>query len=466
MLRFPKGFLAFRQNDAGTVAPLAPAPGSNAQIITTPQTFNSVPLSNVEQASAAARAAIAAGQPIIPPAPGEGQPRVPAGRPEGGEFAPDPRRELPGGKPDDSTDRTPRAPGEEREVPDAPGVAPKPGEAAPDDEGGNGEGTDSHDDAALEELAVVIPAIGDGEEDLHIELEDKAAAGRLREIVSQVSQVEQREQAILADFDEIDRVRESVVADPVGYAMTVLGNDPAALDHLVLGTLTRPDVLARLGPKIQKMLADPNELRVVTSEQKGVRAEYRDLATQRIQENREVRENLNQIQQAIASVIPENLDQARAAVVFSDMLRDVQEYANRYDRLTIPVTDLPMLLARRLSALGIEPQDAAQRMTKAAMRRAPRGRSPLAGRAPVASNGNGTNGGAPARAAGKPDGKAFVASSDRRRAAGGIPAAGAGAPAGGHADLAPPTDKDGKPLGIEDTIKWHRARLKKNVRAY
>jgi len=449
-------------------APLKPEPGSNAQMIVMPNTGASAPAkSNIEQATDEARARLAQGGSAMPPssaaaARAAAQPRVAGGQPQGGQFAQDQlRREIPGGQPDEAVEETPRPdPGEQREVrPEEHGVVPDEQGQPPVPDEGDEEGAD-----VPEERAVVIPGLTEDEEELHVEFEDPAVASRLREIVSQASQIDRREQEVLQSFDEIDQMRESVTTDPVGFALNVIGQDQQALDHLVLGALTQPEVWQRLQPTLAKMVADPNEARLVAAEQKGRRADYRDEASRAIVQRREVRENLSQIQQAVASVIPETLDAERANVAFADMLRDLKEYADRYDLLTIPLHDLPTLLQRRLTALGIDPGEASQRMQRAALRRAPRGRSPLAGRAPAAPNGNGhqpPNG----RPSSKPNGQAFVASQDRRRAVAAIPSGGAGAPTSRN-DLTPPRDKDGNPLGIAATIEWHRGRVKKGVKAY
>lgn len=447
--------------------PLNPEPGSNASLVVMPNTGAAPARSATEIASAQALERLASTGTALPSTAAT-QPRVAAGHPNGGEFARSAVRELPGPNGDESPEGGREVREAERPAPGTEGSpAPvNPAEGQPGEEGQEetpAEGTDPNEHGEVLRR-LTVPALAEGEEEVNLEFEDPAVAQRLQGIVEQVATVSEREQAIMRDFDEIERVREAVLADPTGYAMSVLKDDPEAVEHLVLGLLTDPANWQRLSPRLQKMVTDANELRLVTAEQRAARAEYRDRANERIAEQRAVRENLGQLQTTVAAMIPETIAQAQAEVIFGDMMRDLKAYADAHDLVTIPIQHVPALLTRRLTALGIDPVEAAQRATKAASTRLPRGRSPLANRKAVpASTGKpaANNGRPPARK----DGAAFKASDERRRAVSAIPAAGAGSPSTGS-DLAPPRGKNGEVLSTEDTIKWHRARLAAGKRSY
>ncbi len=445
-------------------APLIPEAGSNVKLVTTPGTGGSPPdkpagpaLSAVEEASLKARENLEKfGNPL-------GQPRVApgdqAGR--GGQFARSTVEELPGGQPDDAGRDPTAAParGNERPAGDQPapeGQQPttgdKPAEGQPEGDQPAAEGDEKP------ELAVVVPALADDQQELHIELDDPEVAARLNDIVGQVSTIEQRETRILEAYDEIDQVRDSVTADPVGFALGMVQSDPAAVEHLVLGLLTQPDVWNRLKDKVAKIAADPNELRVVAAEQKGVRADYRAEAQTRIAEQREVRTNLQQVQAAVAAMIPEDVEPARAEEMYRVMLGRIGEYARGRDMLTFPVDQIAPFLTPTLTAFGLNPVEASQRAAKAVAKRGlPPKRSPFtATRTVPRTNGNGSGNGRPAPK--KPDGQAFKASDERRRQAA-APSAGAGSPTVPN-DLTPPRKPDGSAMSTEETIQWHRAKLK------
>ncbi|MGH3428485.1 MAG: hypothetical protein ACRDQZ_13110 [Mycobacteriales bacterium] len=305
--------------------------------------------------------------------------------------------------------------------------------------------------------------MGDGEE-LHIELDDPEVAARLNDIVGQAATIEQRESRVLDAYQEIDDVRDSVVADPVGFALNLVKSDPKGVDHLVLGLLTQPEVWQRLGPTIQKLATDPNEQRIVAAEQRGLRADYRAEAQERVAETRAVRENLNQLQSAVAAMIPEDVDGARANEMFRTMLGKIQEHADRHGLITFPIESIGPLLSPTLAAFGIEPIEAVQRAARAAMRRTVpprRGQAPFTATRPSAGHGNGSGNGRPAPK--KPNGQDFKASDDRRRAAA-APGAGAGSP-GTPNDLTPPRKPDGSAMSTEETIAWHRGVVKKRGNA-
>lgn len=435
-------------------APLNPSgENSNVRLVTVPGTGASAPeKSAVEQASDLARSNMEKyGNPLGAARTGDGkftQGTVkPVAEPVDGGVDP----------------AAPRG-GNERPAGDQPLAnteQPKPEDKAADGQPA-GEGTEEQHPAGEEEhpeLQVVVPALTDGEEELHIELDDPAVASRLNEIVGQAATIERRESAVLDAYQEIDDVRDSIVADPVGFALGLVKSDPEAVKHLVLGLMTDPAVWPQLEGTVKKLAADPNEFRIVAAEQKGARADYRSTAQTRIAEQRAVRENFSQIQSAVAAMIPEDVDGARANEMFGTMLSKIKEHADRHNLLTFPIESIGPLLTPTLAAFGIEPIEAVQRAAKAAMKRSlPRrpNQAPFTATRPSSTNGNGSGNGRPAPK--KPDGQAFKQSDERRRAAA-APGAGAGSPSAPN-DLIPPRKADGSAMSTEETIAWHRGRLK------
>jgi hypothetical protein len=439
--------------------PIVPGSDSSARLVTLPGTGASGPEKSfteaaTEQALQRLRETGSALPPALDRGDGTGQPRNPKGqlapgrealRDDGRADAPEGGNERPAG--DQPQPRT--------EEP-SKGDKPAEGEEAPKE----GEGTDT--DQPKPELTVKVPALSEGEEELEIELDDPAVAARVNSLLGEAATIERREQQVLDAYTEIDDVRDSIVADPVGFALNLVKSDPEAVEHLVLNLLTSPELWPKLEPVVKKLATDPNELRIVAAEQKGKRADYRTEAQTRVQEIRATRENLQQLQSAIAAMIPEDVDANRAQEMFNIMLGKVGEHATRHNLVTFPLESLGPLLTPTLTTFGIDPVQAAQRGAKVALRRGlPSRKNPLGTRPAASTNGNGSGNGRPAPK--KPNGQAFVDSAERRRQAA-APGGGAGSP-NTPSDLAPPRNQDGSAMGIEETLKWHRGIVRKRGNA-
>jgi hypothetical protein len=252
-------------------------------------------------------------------------------------------------------------------------------------------------------------------------------------------------------------VRESFEVDPAGFVLAHPAlRDPAAVEHLVLSLVTQ-DSAKELLAKVAKLASDPNELRVVKSEQVAARHTYREEASTRIAETRAVQQNLGDVQAACAALLPRDLTPERQRVAYADMLRDIQTYAQRHDLTTIEIQDIPLLLRNRLTALGVDPLAAPELVTAAvAQRRSGKPAARARGGAPAAK---------PAAASAARSGSDFVASAERRRAVA-VPGGGAGSPGGSPDDLTPPLKADGTKMGTAETIAWHRARLNKGIKSF
>ena len=348
---------------------------------------------------------------------------------------------------------------------------PAPGDAAPagtEDPNAVPAITDDPAPATEDELTVLLPG-REGDEEFAFKVETAEAADRLRQLKNgyvrgtalRVAQAE-----VAQRLEEVEGVRQMVDYDPAGFVMdNVLPENPAAVDHLILYTLTQPEVFNRLAPTLQKLLTDETEFRTVAAEQKAERFQQRETVQTRIHEARAVSANLADIQSTVGAILPSTMSPEAQQLAYADCMRDLKAHADRYNLLTLPVHEIPTLLARRLTALGINPVEAAQRAADAAVRNAgavgPSGKFP----APRAGTPNGSpaaNGGTPAP---RPGGKTFVTSMERRKEAGSIPPTGAGSPSN-----APPAftarKPDGSVMTTEEALAAHRARLAKGIRSY
>lgn len=408
-----------------------PTGGAGGVVIVTPQTGSAT-----EQASQAARDAIAATGTALPV------------RASDGTYAPP----LP-------VDGAPAAAAavEAARVAAAAKAAPAAGLVPTPEEKAAAEAKAAADAAPLEEGAEADPeaartvtlTLDDGELDVQFP-DDRSAtivrdaietAGRASDIMARAQQV----------IEEGDAIREYAEINPADFAEQALGDNLEGKKHLALSLLTDPKVYEAL-KLVLPQLATPEGMRLIAAEQKAARHEYRETAQHEMAQSRAITNNLEDIKAACVAVLPSTMTPDQQRVAYADLLRDVQRHAG--DRLTVPVEDLPLILRNRLSAIGVDPLKGAELMAQAVSARSRTGRAPARTVASPA---------APARPVAVPrNGQSFVASAERRKAAV-IPAAGAGAP-GSAADLSLPMNADGSKMSSEQAIAWHRARVAKGQR--
>jgi hypothetical protein len=423
----------------GGAAAAPPAPAATA----------GPPLTAVEAATAAARTAIATSGSALPPEepahPSARQPRT-----EGGEFAASTAvNEL--GEPPAAAAAAPAPAAAEEPAAPAPAEGEQPPAAA-------AEGEPPATEEEPNPLVVELPGRNPGET-LPIEVEDQDTADRLRQLANGYMRGEEAREYVAAEAQRTEELRghyesylDAVVADPGGVVLDELEGDPEALDHLVLYTLTRPDVWKRVGERVLQ-LADPNTLRLTAAEQAVERTNFqRDRATAG-ETRRAVRENLTQVQAVVGRMIPAELAAGQRTSLYSSCLNVLRDYAETHRLVTLDVDHVPAILARTLQQAGVDPvAAAAAAFAPAKKTAAPPAPAAAAAPAPAAAGAGKGGAAAPART-----GKEYVARAARLRT-GAIPAAGAGSPPAPAAT--PPPG-----MGIEEAVKWHRGRLAKGQRS-
>lgn len=289
-------------------------------------------------------------------------------------------------------------------------------------------------------------------------------------------EVRMAEQQITERANQLADRQAEIELDPVGFVLDLArdmpeielqdGTSVQIVDHLVLHLLSQPKIWDRLSPKVQALLEDEKELRTVRAEtgqqRHAIREEMRTVAEERAVVSR----NLQDVQATLGAILPASMPQAQQRLLYDDCLRDLKEYADRHRLLTLPIQDIPAILATRLTAYGVNPAEAATRATESAQRRASATRS---GRQSATRPASPSRAPAPpARSAAPPaprNGQRFVASARQRQVLAGLPAAGAGSPSGTPA-LTPPNNPDGTKMTIEQRVEWHRGQLRKGIKRY
>lgn len=435
------------------------------------------PLSAVEQASAAAREAIAKGQDPTAGKPDLGNVEDGSGRPvalpkrdpngtgkfaadgkrEIGEGAPDPRnRSLEGdvGGHDSEDDDEELAPGDgsEDEGEDLGADEGEEGDGeieaqdGADEEGGEGEGDEG------DENIVILPGRRPGQE-FQLQVDDPETAERLRQLTNGYMAGEAVRAAhadIEQKYQQLELAQDTIAEDPAGFWLSNLPQRSDLQAHAALSLLVQPEVWKLVAPRLTKMVSDPSALEAETTKVKVERYEMRDTLRDAAAERREVQRNLQQIQGTLGQLMPTDFSERQQSAFWRDSMTELQRYAEVHDLNTIPVADMPVILARVMQQHGINPVEAAARIGKGGTR----SRAPQPGERSTPKNG------APKKNGQRPSGKQFVEGQQRRAAAARVAPAGAGAPTTAAA-LTPPKKADGSAMSVAETTAWHRAQLQK-----
>lgn len=421
----------------------AAAPDAPAPLVPLPASAPNHPaLSATEQATKAARAALAAGHSLSDLGPAA-KPATP--RTESGQFA---KKDAEGSTPRPSPldAPTPAA----ADAPPAPANAETPPAAPLDGDPGDEQQGEVPAAPAAEEidnpdLVVGLPPRRDGEPALEIAAPDRETAEALRRLVNGYARREaiEQQQAQLADQAErYTQIQEQIQIDPVGY---LTGAVPAEVQaDVALSLLTQPDIWERVRDTVLSF-DDESTFNLTAAEARARRLELRDQLRTAVQQRHVVQENAAQVKQAVASLVPQTMSDEQAEAFYRDALRDLREHAERNGLRTLNVEDVPLLLARRMRMSGIDPMAAASRLA------APQDPTTTGtpARTPPTRQGAPASGSAPSQRTGAQFRQASVA----RKAAAVTPAGGAGAPAA--TPLAPPPGQS-----IAERIEWSRKHLK------
>jgi hypothetical protein len=232
-----------------------------------------------------------------------------------------------------------------------------------------------------------------------------------------------------------------LLVDPGGFVLENLSGDLPGQVSLVRNLLANPQVWQQVQREVLS-LDDPAAYRTFAAETQVRRGQEAEARRSELEEERAVRRNYTEVRGAVDRLAGE-LPEALRQVATYDMIRDLKTYSERHSLMTLPVQDIPAILAPRLKALGLDPVAVAARLAQAP---ASTTRSAAAAPAPTRTSAQ--------RRPSQPTGAQLAGASARKRAAGAVPGAGAGSPSA--AAVQPPRNPDGTPMGIRETVEWHR----------
>jgi len=366
-----------------------------------------------EQAAAAVREHMAQGlslgEAVEKVGAAQGQPRVPPGRPEGGQWTtPEKPLESPV-SPEPPEGGQPPAPVAEAPPAAEEGVQPPPEEAPP------------------EPRVFVI----DGETPFEIPIEDEETFERLSALQTQLAETRQRvagidaEQAqLMEQFSYIDDIDAVMNADPVGYLLQRIDDNPDVVSSIVRTLLVQDGVWERVGREVLSL--DSPERRQIA---RARIVEERLDATDRVREAVKVNRNYREIEREVARLTPQHLTAEARAMFAYDALGDLQRHAETNRLRLIPKDKVQEVLQERIGLYASKaPANGSQPPVQEPQ---PPARKALQGRPKT--------------------GEQFVAADRTRRALAGAGAGGGPGPASGA------TPPEG--LGLEETFEWHRKQM-------
>lgn len=277
--------------------------------------------------------------------------------------------------------------------------APKAGDPAPDagapPVGANGEAAPAADPSAAEPaggaptapegegefVEVAFPGRRPGDPELVLAF-PKGQEEEGRRIANKVRSVEKLEAERGVVAREAQMVRETqfiIQSDPIGFAMEQF--NPKLRPDLVRQLLSDPQVLAEVAADLELAL-DPATRENFQLRQQAKRSDLREQVRNELAETRKGQQNAHELRENVLRLVPESWSPEQVSTFMKDALLDLGQYAatariNRIDPQSIPV-----ILAARLRANGMDPVLAATRLLEAAAGGAP---APSGGNRPPAS---------------------------------------------------------------------------------
>jgi len=262
--------------------------------------------------------------------------------------APDPLHPAP--------EAPPAAPAPEGEAPPAPPEAP-PEDAAP----------------LAPEIVVAIPGRTDGEPALELVLADPTLAAQVNERLNTMQNDRMRREEFKRQMQGVESARseraafdDAITIDPVGVVMERMGEENRV--YAAKALLTDPAVLAALAADelfADTLQWDEGRLALATERMKNVRHDLRDRLTVAHTTRSARQKTAGDVLAAIERIPPATWNEEQTEQFVEDCFTDVKDFISRHGHQAFRLDDLPLVLQRRLRAMGMNPLDVAARIADA-----------------------------------------------------------------------------------------------------
>lgn len=282
---------------------------------------------------------------------------------------------------------------------------------------------------------IPLPGRRPGEPDLMLEIDpsDTETIQRVQQMVNGYERKRDSEARLEYAHKMMDEAREfqaMVQIDPVSVVERTL--DPERQSHLALRILSNPEMFQTLAPTLKAMLTDENARSVVAAHLEAESYKLKERAQQEVRETQFAERNARDIRRAIDALCPATLPAAQRELWRQDALNSVTQYVTQHNLRQLHPMDLPVVLAARLRAMGMDPQQGA-----ALLQQTFTGKSARPGGSPAPTNRP------------QPTAENFQRASSARRAAAAAAPGGAGAPT---AQMPKPPAN----MGVKEAANWAR----------
>lgn len=236
-------------------------------------------------------------------------------------------------------------------------------------------------------VAVELPNRNPGGEPVRIITDDPEVAERLKQVVNgygRRSELDAIEQRVTQAQQQLEQERDSIRIDPIDWIDRNLSHQ----EQLGVALMTILDEKNWGNEPFQellnKLLSDPTEVRTLRAELRAARIEQRETSKELIEQERSDQRAAVQLLQAVEQVTPAELSGERRNLFIMDARRTLADYVRQHRTIVQPA-DVPVILAGRLRAHGVDPEEAAARLRVGNGRRDPRDTRPAAeaGRRPL-----------------------------------------------------------------------------------
>lgn len=294
-------------------------------------------------------------------------------------------------------------------------------------------------------LLVELPGRTQDGQAFQIKAPDRETAERLRQLRNGYMRGEEVRAAQLrvqGEREAIQEIETMLQADPEGFLFDKIPKERAAV--VAVNLLLQDEVWKEVGPMLKELAEDDGKRELAKLGLENERLRRRDEVKEDIRQRGEMQRNAEQVRQAVALCIPDQLPPERQVELFRQLVDAVGDYADHHRMTRIDPRAVPVILAAQLREAGIDPVTAALTIGSRGARNGA-GRGAEAPREPAPR--------AVARAAtppAPPTGAQRVAAAAAQASAASVPAPGAATPSAGT--MSPPP----KGQTVQERIDWYR----------
>lgn len=213
-------------------------------------------------------------------------------------------------------------------------------------------------------VEVSFPGRRPGEETvLAFPKEAEEEAKRLSNKVRAVEKLEAERGVVAREAQMVRETQFIIQNDPIGFVMEQF--NPTLKPDIVRQLLADPQVLAEVAADLELAL-DPSTRENFQLRQQAKRADLREQTRTQLAETRRGQQNAHELRENVLRLVPETWNPEQVSTFMRDALLDLGQYAATARVNRIEPSNIPVILAQRLRAVGLDPVLAATRLLEGA----------------------------------------------------------------------------------------------------